>query len=334
MSDNLFPRPAWETTSNNIITYQGITDWLRLADVSKIATTLLGPLSGYFIVSNSISLDFIYFLLIVPILHTGIFILNDVSDYEIDNSSDRNEKPLVSKEIDLNKAQIFGYTFLIFGCAAAFIAFHPLANVILWSGIGLGWLYNRVSSTTPFGVVILGCWGVVSVLFGAFVGGSPSIDILPIAFLFGIVLLHITYVSDITDIKSDPYSLPIYLGVERNGNIINFSLASIIFEIFINISKIVLIAMIIYIGGTFSIFTIVGLVIHFYYNKCIRKKLNVNRVANHAVNFYRSGVMVLVLSLLAYVHMALVAILFVLIFTWSIGVGSFLQRSNNVRTGM
>lgn len=309
-----------------------IWDWLALGDVSKVGTTLSAPVIGYLTVTGQLSNDLMAIAAVVSLLHFSMFVLNDVYDYEIDAAADRTEKPLVVGRIETTTAEWIGLAGLVVGSLFAPLLFSPSTCLVLYFGIGIGLLYNRISSSTVYGPFLLGCWAGVAVLFGAMVAGIPTTATLLLAALIGIMLLHMTYVADVRDISDDVHTLPQALGIQDQGDYIEFSTASLALEVVLNVVKVGLVAAIISNGYYFGLIAVLALIPHLYYNThyVFDAASSPEKFLDASARFYRTGMAVLVFGLAAYVDPVIVVLMIAATFSWGYGVKSALSRPKKV----
>lgn len=309
-----------------------LQDWLALADVSKVGTTLSAPVIGYLTVTGQLSTDLLAIAGVVFWLHFSVFVLNDVYDYELDAAADRTEKPLVSGHIDPTTAEWVGIAGLVMGGLLAPPLFSPATCLVLYFGITIGLLYNRISSSTVYGPFLLGCWAAIAVLFGALVAGTPTTATLLLAALVGTMLLHVTYVADIRDISDDDHTLPQALGIQQQNDSIEFPTVSLALEVVLNVVKVGLVAAILSTGHRFGLIAVLALIPHLYYNiqYVFAGVSRSDTFLDASTRFYRTGLAVLIFGLAAYVDPLIVFLLIAVTFSWGYGVKSALGRPKKV----
>ena len=130
---------------------------------------------GFFLATNSISIDFFIGLLILLALHSLATIQNDVEDFEIDQANKRSSI-LQSRSISLADARFFIFALVFAALIFAFISPHKKLNLIAIAGLmAIAWVYNlqpfRASKRPVMSISIMGiCYGVLPFVYGYLLG--------------------------------------------------------------------------------------------------------------------------------------------------------------------
>lgn len=159
----------------------GMLDYLRLCRLPNVFTALADILMGYAFVQQGIAFPDLKsagarlcLLVASAALYTAGMVLNDVYDIEIDRV-ERPQRPLPAGRIDWQWARRFGYSLLIIGIAAAWLAGvagpHQAASV--WRAGVISFLlaacviaYDAGMKRTWLGPVVMGSCRFFNVLLG------------------------------------------------------------------------------------------------------------------------------------------------------------------------
>jgi 4-hydroxybenzoate polyprenyltransferase len=184
-------------------------NWFILTRVQSLPVSIITILLAYGTVAETLlTTDVIPLLIIVSIGHLGVYVLNDVYDYEYDKDHKNNDKPLVSGAIERREAGI-GSLILIFISLFLTIFFLPyLAQLAYLVAVIIGIIYNVTSKQSRFSSFILGVWGIFIVLTGAFTAGTPTTSTVDLAVILFIHMLLMTIAGDVKDLHAGEPSIP------------------------------------------------------------------------------------------------------------------------------
>ena len=191
-----------------------------LSSIQSVGATVGVPVVAYFMSGGEPSTDLVALAAGLIFLHFSLFAHNDIEDMEADREAGRTDKPLASWKLSMTVAMVYSSVMLVVGSVIIWY-FLSLETFLLTSvGVMLGLVYNRFSSTTPWGSPLLGAWGVVIVSAGASAGGGYGTPTGIFAMLTGVSLSLVTFYADAADCATDQHSFALSMGYKQEEGVI------------------------------------------------------------------------------------------------------------------
>lgn len=305
-----------------------LKNWCRLGNLPTASTTVASTLIGYFTVTSRLTSSVLYMMVMVFLLHFFIFSHNDVCDLQYDRNSRREMKPLVQGQIDVHDARIVSYLGIICCVVISYLLFELFSFLFLIVGVFLGVTYNRISSISPVGPVLLSFWGGTSILFGATVAGRITQDVIIVSVLSGIMLLHFTYAADIIDLHADSENLAAFFGVQTTDNFYQIPVTARVFEQSLNSFKIGLVLLIIYWESWIGLIALPSLILHTVYNqKYLQGRYSTEFFKSYLFRFVRTGIISIMFVAVVYIDIINIIGMTLGVFLWGFGFRLWLYGS-------
>lgn len=178
--------------------------WLSVGRVQSIPVTVLPASIAAFAAPGTISkVEYGLFVAVLACAHVGIYMHNEIQDYEHDIESGRTDKALVSGEAERSEVGKASLILLLVSEAAAVLLFGLEGIILLMSCILIGLFYNTHSKKIWFSEIYLGIWGFLITMTGAYYVSGPTLDIVTFGVAFGFYMVWMTYIGDYRDMTSD-----------------------------------------------------------------------------------------------------------------------------------
>lgn len=195
--------------------------WLTLARVQSAPLTVVSLVLGYGVVTGEVFTTNITPLLVVGALaHLGGYILNDIADLEHDTTAGRDEKPLVSGEIDTRNAIAASIILILLSIIISIYTFPYGAQNVFLLSIVTGVVYNMWSKDIPLSEILLGIWGFTVIMTGAAYAGMVGEGAISLAVMLFLFLIWLSILDGVKEFDNEDETIPYYLGCEVRDNII------------------------------------------------------------------------------------------------------------------
>lgn len=183
--------------------------WLALIRIQGSPLTPIALLIGYATVANDIiTINVLPLVIAGTVAQWGVYVLNDVHDYEYDLDAKDDNKPLVAGDIQLHSARVIGVILLMFSLSLAFIHFPLIAFILFMLALIVGLIYDIRSKTDELRSLYMLVWGVMIIFIGALYAGEYNIYTILTSLTFGIYAMWIIWMDGLKDLGTGQPSIP------------------------------------------------------------------------------------------------------------------------------